>query len=247
MRTSTVIFDELRQAVIELKHLSDSTSGDVRIATSEPYAISLMPILIEDVSRHYPRISIDVMAMPVGSLNVHTPQFTDLRERRVDMVFGPLFDPVSEEDLQVETLFEERIVVAAGRHNGWSRKRKVALADLMQEPWCLQPPDTFAGALFAQAFKNSGLEIPAKHVMTSSVHLQIGMLASKRYLTMLPSSLVRAVGDRFGIQALPIRLRVNPRPAGIVTLKNRTISPVAQVILQHARELVRPLNNKRAG
>src|SRR5688500_13097515 len=59
MRTSTVIFDELRQAVIELKHLSDSTSGDVRIATSEPYAISLMPILIEDVSRHYPRISID--------------------------------------------------------------------------------------------------------------------------------------------------------------------------------------------
>lgn len=184
-------------------------------------------------------------AAPVGSLQVNTPQFADLRERRVDMVFGPIFDPVREEDLQTETLFEEPIVVAAGSHNNWVRKRNVALADLMNEPWCLQPPDTFAGALFAQAFKNSGLDIPTKHVMTSSVHLQIGMLATRRYFTMLPGSLMRFTGDRFAIKELPIRLPVAPRPAGIVTLRNRTISPVARVILQHARELLHPQTKKR--
>ena len=40
------------------------------------------------------------------------------------MVFGPIFDPVREEDLQTETLFEEPIVVAAGSHNDWVREPK---------------------------------------------------------------------------------------------------------------------------
>jgi DNA-binding transcriptional LysR family regulator len=248
LKSSTAIFDELRQGVIEIEHLSDATSGEVRIATSEPYAVGLMPILIDKVSARHPRISIKVTATPVGSLHVHTPQYSDLRERRVDMVFGPIFDPVKEDDLQTEILFQEPIVAAAGSHNAWVRKRNVELADLTEEPWCLQPPDTFAGALFAQAFKNSGLDIPSKHVMTSSVQLQIGMLATKRYFTMLPGSLMRFTGDRFAIKALPIRLPVAPRPAGIVTLRNRTISPVAQVILEYARELLRPgthLSTKR--
>jgi DNA-binding transcriptional LysR family regulator len=248
LKAGTAMFDELRQGVIEIEHLLDAASGEVRIATSEPYAIGLMPILIDKVSARYPRISINVTATPVGSLHVHAPQYADLRDRRVDMIFGPIFDPVIEEDLQTETLFEEPIVVAAGSHNASVHKRNVALADLMGEPWCLQPPDTFAGALFAQAFKNSGLDIPTKHVMTSSVHLQIGMLATKRYFTMLPGSLMRFTGDRFAIKALPIRLPVAPRPAGIVTLRNRTISPVARVILEYARELLRPathLSTKR--
>jgi DNA-binding transcriptional LysR family regulator len=240
LKSSTAMFDELRQGVIEIEHLSDATSGEVRIATSEPYAVGLMPILIDAVSARYPRISINVTATPVGSLKVHTPQFADLRERRVDMVFGPIFDPVREEDLQTETLFDEPIVVAAGSHNPWVRKRNVALADLVGEPWCLQPPDTFAGTLFAQAFKKSGLDIPTKHVMTSSVHLQIGMLATRRYFTMLPGSLMRFTGEGVAIKAQPISLPVAPRPAGIVTVRNRTVSPVARVILEYARELLRP-------
>ena len=108
----------------------------------------------------------------------------------------------------------------------------------MDEPWCLQPPDTFAGALFAQAFENSGLGIP-KHVMTSSVHLQIGMLATRRYFTMLPGSLMRF------IKALPIRLPVAPRPAGIVTVRNRTISPVARHLAVRPR-VVGPADENNA-
>jgi DNA-binding transcriptional LysR family regulator len=245
LKSGTAMFDQLRQGIIEIEHLSDANSGEVRIATSEPYAIGLMPMLIDEVSARYPRISIEVIATPVGSLRVDTPQYVDLRERRVDMVFGPIFDPVREEDLQTETLFEEPIVVAAASENNWARKRNVKLAELMDEPWCLQPPDTFAGAMFAQAFKRSGLDIPREHVMTSSVHLQIGMLATKRYLTMLPGSLMQFTGHRLAIKALPIKLPVAPRPAGVVTVKNRTLSRVAEVILQHARELLRPLIHKQ--
>ena len=240
LKSGLAIFDDLRQGIIEIDHLSDRTAGEVRIATSEPYAVGLLPILIDQVSNRYPKISIEVTAVAVGSLSVGA-QFTVLRERKVDLAFGPIFDLLDEPDLQAEALFEEPIVVAAGTHNEWARCRAVTLADLMDEPWCLQPPDTFAGMLFAQAFRDSGLGMPTRHVMTSSVHFQIGLLATKRYLTMLPGSLMRFTGKRFAIKTLPIKLPVLPRPAGVITLKDRTLSPVAQLIVECARTLTKPM------
>jgi DNA-binding transcriptional LysR family regulator len=246
LKSGRAIFDDLRQGIIEIDHLSDRTTGEVRIATSEPYAVGLLPLLIDQVSSRYPKISIGVSAVAVGSQNIRAQQFAELRERKVDLVFGPIFDPIKEPDLEAVPLFEEPIVAAAGTHNQWARRRAVTLADLIDEPWCLQPPDTFAGMLFAQAFRDSGLNIPARHVMTSSVHFQIGLLATERYLTMLPGSLIRFAGERFAIKALPIKLPVSPRPAGVIILKDRILSPVAQLIVEYARTLTKSLADQRS-
>jgi len=35
-------------------------------------------------------------------------------------------------------------------------------------------------------------------------------------------------------------------PNGIVTLKNRTLSPVARLFIQHAREVAKPLVKKKS-
>jgi DNA-binding transcriptional LysR family regulator len=67
------------------------------------------------------------------------------------------------------------------------------------------------------------------------------MLATQRHLAMLPSSLVHFSASRLSIKALPITLPVEPRSIGIVTLKNRTISPVAQLIVQAARAITKPM------
>jgi hypothetical protein len=34
-------------------------------------------------------------------------------------------------------------------------------------------------------------------------------------------------------------------PIGIVTLKNRTLSPVAQLFIEHAREVAKPLAKRK--
>jgi hypothetical protein len=44
---------------------------------------------------------------------------------------------------------------------------------------------------------------------------------------------------------LPIELPVELAPVGIVTLKNRTISPVAQLFFESARLVARPLARSR--
>jgi DNA-binding transcriptional LysR family regulator len=62
---------------------------------------------------------------------------------------------------------------------------------------------------------------------------------------MYPSSLLRFAGQRFAIKALPIKLAVEPRLIGIITLKNRTISPAAQLFVQAIREAAKPMAKPR--
>ena len=96
-----------------------------------------------------------------------------------------------------------------------------------------------------EAFRASGLDLPRRMVTSVSMQLQMGLVTTQGYLTMFPGSLVRFAGRRFSIKALPIGLPVEPRLIGIITLKNRTISPVAQLFLDCAREVVKPLTSKR--
>jgi DNA-binding transcriptional LysR family regulator len=57
----------------------------------------------------------------------------------------------------------------------------------------------------------------------------------------LPTSILRFNGKKLGLKVLPIRLPLQPRPVGLVTLKNRTPNPVTRLFIDRAREVVKPL------
>jgi DNA-binding transcriptional LysR family regulator len=241
LKSGAAIFDELRQGVREIEFLSDPTSGDVRVAATEPIAAGVLPIIVARLARQYPRISIHVTQSPIAVLEYRTPQYRDLRDRNVDLVLGPIVRPFAEHDLEAEPLFEENAVVVAGIRSRWIRRRKVELADLIDEPWCFAPPDTLVGSRCVEAFRACGLDVPKRMVLSPSIQLNSGLLATERFLTILPDSLLRFSGKRLGIKALPINLPVPPRLIGIVTLKNRTISAAARVFIHAAKEVTKPL------
>ena len=68
-----------------------------------------------------------------------------------------------------------------------------------------------------------------------------GLLATGRFLTMFPDSLVRYGPERVAIRILPIKLPRWHVPTSAVTLKDRTLSPIAQHFIDCLRELARPL------
>jgi hypothetical protein len=55
------------------------------------------------------------------------------------------------------------------------------------------------------------------------------------------NSTLRACGGRFALKILPIELPVQRWPAVIVTLKGRTLSPVAERFIQYVRDFTRPV------
>jgi len=53
----------------------------------------------------------------------------------------------------------------------------------------------------------------------------------------LPRSVMSRYDPRFSLKILPITLPVRPWPVSIVTLKNRTLSPVAERFIECSREV----------
>ena len=233
-------FDELRQSVKNIEFLTDPTAGELRIGGSDPMVAGLIPAVIDQLSRQYPKISF--MVTEAESV-LH--QYRALRERQVEFVIGRLPRSIPEEDLEVEILFDEPLLVAAGTQNRWVRRRRIDLAELIDEPWVLPGPDSFIGSIVADLFHARGLELPKNNVTCGSIQMNNALLATGRYLAIYPGSFLRFSAKRLSIKVLPVELPIRSTPAGIVTLKNRAISPLARLFIDRVRAMVSPLANHR--
>jgi DNA-binding transcriptional LysR family regulator len=72
------------------------------------------------------------------------------------------------------------------------------------------------------------------------------LLATGRFLTVLPESVVRYNAKQWALRALPIKLRTKPRPIAIVNLKNRTISPAVRLFIEHLRTAAKAFLRRRS-
>ena len=160
-----------------------------------------------------------------------------LEERKVDLAIVGMYSPLNDAHLNAEVLFHEFFAVAAGRQSRWARRRSAKLAELVNERWTLPPSDTLFGSVVVEAFRASGLEVPRASVVTSSVPARIRLVATGRFLTALPRSMFRFHPKNAAIRILPIDLPTTRRPIGVITLKKRSLSPVAQLFIACAREL----------
>jgi DNA-binding transcriptional LysR family regulator len=235
VRRGLVIFDELKHGVEELAFLADPTAGELRIGSTESIAAGLLPAVIERFSRAYPRVHLDVAQAVISTLN-----YRELRERSIDLLIGRIPTPFAEDDLESEVVYDDQVVVVAGQQSKWARSRRLKLADLSGEPWILPPADTLPGSLAAELFRANGAEMPRAPITTLSIHLCCRLAASGRFVTTLPTSILRFGGRDVSLKVLPIKLSAQPRPVGIVTLKNRTLSPIVKLFIESVHQLVKP-------
>jgi DNA-binding transcriptional LysR family regulator len=232
------VFDELRQGVKDIEFLADPTAGEVRIATATFLAIGFVAAVIDRFARRYPRISCHVM---VGNAE---ESCRALEERDVDAAITPLNAFWERQaDMQREVLYADARSVIAATQNPWSRRRKVALADLINEPWTPPPADSAVGETLVNIFRAAGLDPPRGTVVSlSSINARIALVGKGQFLTIVAESDFKFAGGR-AIKALPIDL-LSHREIGIIALKNRTLTPAAQLFLDCVRELAKPLARK---
>jgi DNA-binding transcriptional LysR family regulator len=73
-----------------------------------------------------------------------------------------------------------------------------------------------------------------------------GKLASRSdYIAVLPNSMLILDAERYALKRLPIQLSTKPSPVAIVTLRNRSLTPVVRLFVESAREIASSLFNRR--
>jgi DNA-binding transcriptional LysR family regulator len=234
VRHGRAIFDELRLATQELDFLADPTVGELRIGSQESMAAGLLSAIIDRFSRQYPRV-----ALTVTQAVFATAHFPDLRERSIDLLLGRMFPAFAEDDLEFEILLDDQPVIVAGNRSCLARSRRLQLADLAGEQWILLPADSLPGAAFAEIFRAAGVPMPRGPLTTLSVHLALQLVATGRFVALLPGSVLRFGGRHWPVKTLPVKLPIQPRPTAIMRLKNRTLSPVAQAFIDCAKIVAR--------
>src|SRR5262249_41186883 len=129
--------------------------------------------------------------------------------------------------------------------NPWARRRKIELAELVNEPWALPPPDSLLGSVAVEAFRAKGLDYPRATVSSAPADVRISLLSTGRLLAMCSRSILLFPTKRLDIRVLPVKLRVARVPMGVVPLKNRMLSPAAKLFIEVAREVAKPLAGER--
>jgi DNA-binding transcriptional LysR family regulator len=239
-KRGVAIFNDLRQGVQDIDFLADPNKGEIRIGATEPIVTAIFSPVIDRMSRKHPGMVFHVIAGDTASL------YRNVLERETELAVCRMIGRLPEE-LQAEILFYDSFQIMTSARNPLVRRRKLTLADLAQEPWTLFPSDSFFGSVIEETFRVNGKEPPRLTVASLSLYVQNEMLATHRFLTVLPSFVLKFPGRKPPLKALPVALPNQPMPIGLITLKNRTLTPPAKLFIEHVRALAKPLANPGAG
>ena len=77
-----------------------------------------------------------------------------------------------------------------------------------------------------------------------SAQLTAAMIASGRFVGLLPGYVVRFSGRRLGLKVLPAKLASRRIEIGIITVKKRTLSPLAELFIECARDVTQSISDR---
>ncbi len=227
-------FDEIRKGLQQIEFIKEPDAGELRIGSSIVVDAGLLPAAIEQFTTDFPRASLQVLHE-----NIATLQYDNLRNRNVELVLGRIPATLDQPDLVAETMFDEPDVVAAAADSPWAKRKGLTLEQLIDEPWVLAQPGSLARSLQDRVFRNSGLEPPTAAVQTVSLHLYMRLVETGRWLGLIPASAMRFGGKGMRINILPLKAQSPPAPVGVITVKDRTLTPLAERFIECVRNVAR--------
>ena len=218
----------------DIEQASDPTRGEVRIGATEPLAVILAEI-INRLSAKHPRITYKVIISDTTTL------LRELRERNIDVAITRWTHRSAANDLAAEPLYNNPLGVLVHRRHPLLRHKRLELGDLMDERWTLSPPDSFLGQIVDDEFRRRKLSYPKATVTSISIYMRLTLLASGRYLTMLPVSMLRHPADKAWLRALPVKFQDSPGSVASITLKRRRARGAVELFQRASREVASSL------
>lgn len=243
LKRGIAAFDELKHGIRDIEFLADPTSGELRIGCVESLSSAILLPIIHRFMEQFPGVILHVSDLPAPAW-----ELSDLRERKLDLILGRWVMPLPQselgDDVNVEVLFDDRLIIAAGMQSRWAHRRRITLAELTDAPWVLPGPNTWNYIGMKEAFRARGLEMPKIRLVTGSLSLRSHLLANDQFVT----AVAKSVADRYGLKVLPVDLPPLRWPIASITLKNRTLSPIVALFVEHVRKFSQsPARPSRGG
>ncbi len=236
LRRATGVFEELRQAVDELGFLTDGSRGELRLGGTPTVCAGLLPHAISTVLDQRANFRFHIAELESGQLA------SKVINRSLDFGIGREHDAGDNDNLVFDHLFDDRLFIVAGSKHPLTTRRSVTLDEVARHQWLLPATDGSMILQLRSEFRRQKLELPKPAVTTMSMLVRYELIATNRFITVMYGSVLRfGKAPRF-LRVLPLDVRTKI-PIGIIRLKNRTLAASAELFMDIAREVVRPMSS----
>ena len=218
IRYSRKIFEDLRNASLEISDIADLRSGHVRLGTVMLASVYLLPSVLERFKQRYPGVFITVVTGSSERL------LSGVRDSSLDL--GVLTLPVTAPDLAIVPFYVEDLVVVSGTtHPVLSKKRSISSVDLAKYPLILFPRGSYTRRIIEEAFDRLGVTL--QHAMEVDNIVSIKPLVRRNLgIAIMPLPAIAEDVKRGDLHCLKIQDCELTRKLGLVTQRLRYLPKV---------------------
>ncbi|WP_444957133.1 LysR family transcriptional regulator [Microbulbifer sp. ZKSA002] len=213
------ILNEISDTERELRALSNSVSGSLRIATSHHVGLHHLPPVLKEFSFRYPQVALDIDF--VDSEQAYEALMAAKYELAVVTLALKEYP-----HLNAEVIWPDPCVVVAAPDHPLAKLPELELTDLANYPAILPDMNTYTGRLIKREFDTQGLKLTAK--LATNYLETIKMMACVGLgWSVLPHTLVDS-----SLAVLPVKKLQVLRNLGVISHRGRTLSNPASALQQ---------------
>ena len=228
VKHAKLILAQLRHASEELQSLEEGLSGRVHVGTLLAASTSLLPRALARLRAQRPGIAVTVAEGTIDRL------MPGLRTGDLDVVLGRLPEYREREGLRQEVLYLDTVAIMVRQGHPLTRRASLALADLVDQPWVMPPPQTSLRRQIDHAFRHEGLEPPHDVIESVSILTNHALLRSTDMLAAMPHQV--GIGQA-GLVALPVVLEGANSRIGATTHAHVALSAAAACFMDIIHEV----------
>jgi DNA-binding transcriptional LysR family regulator len=182
------ILDEIAKATIDVQRLHRGESGLLTVGFIQSATYWLLPAMLQRFRESYPDVQFDLREMSSSE------QLAALPRGEIDV--GILRPPVGNPELRVQTILEERLVLALPAQHRLAHQGKAALEDVAAEPFVLvsRQGSPYLHARILSMCEARGFS-PSVVQTAAQLHTIIGLVGAGMGVAVVPETARRLNGS----------------------------------------------------
>lgn len=238
-RHAKIVLAQLRHAAEELENLRAGYSGKVTVGTLLAASASILPEAIALLKKERPGVAISVV---VGTYDILVPS---LLVGDLDMVLGRMPEQGRSRALVYEEFYSEPICLVVRHGHPLARKRRLALRDLVNEPWLLPLPETTLRRQIERAFLDANALLPRNIIESVSILTNRVLLRKSECIGVMPYHVALDDVEHQLLSILPVKLKSIESPVGAILRAPGELPPAAKALLECLRVAARQVPSPR--
>jgi DNA-binding transcriptional LysR family regulator len=236
IRHARTVIAELANASNELRAMKSGLLGNVSLGVLPAAAPLLAPLGIARLKERAPFVTV---LLREGTIDAVLP---DLHFGKLDVMVGTIPWSHLASGLAIELLYDDETMVVVTRiGHPLARHRSVRLNQLLDYPWIIPPAGTSMGESFRQLMVKRRIEVPRNRVESGSIVANKTLIQRTDAVGFFTRQIAELYAEQKVVAVLGVKLAPVAGAVGMMWVKDRPLSPSAQLMLTSLREVAAPM------